>query len=124
LFKFLLATASNKNMSTFTGEEFCSGEADTLSAPGNDSHFPLQFAHFILSAGRVDAGSVCLPSRGYRVRTPTNQAPIAAHSIGKADQSTLDAGAKSFSPSYLDPIERECSAGLTNRPCRGSVEEA
>jgi hypothetical protein len=56
----------------------------------------LQFAHFILSAGRVDAGSVRLPSRRYRVRTPANQAPIAAHSIGKADQSTLDAGAKSF----------------------------
>jgi hypothetical protein len=75
----------------------------------------------ILSAGRVDAGSVRLPSRGYRVRTPANQAPIAAHSIGKADQSILDARAKVV---YLDPIERECSAGLTNRPCRGSVEEA
>src|ERR1700694_6285467 len=32
-------------MSTFTGEEFCRCEADTLSASGNDSHFPLQFTH-------------------------------------------------------------------------------
>jgi hypothetical protein len=62
----------------------------------------LQFTHFTLSAGRVDAGSVRLPSRGYRVRTPANQAPIAAHSIGKADQSTLDAGAKSFILTRLD----------------------
>jgi hypothetical protein len=44
-FKFLLATASNKDMSTLTGEEFCRGEADTLSTAGNDSHFPLQFTH-------------------------------------------------------------------------------
>jgi hypothetical protein len=82
LVQFLLATAGNENVSTFTGEEFCRGKADALRAPGNDSQFPLQFSHFILSAGRVDAGSVRLPSRGYCVRTPANQALIAAHSIG------------------------------------------
>ncbi len=38
--KFLLATAGNEDVSTFTGEEFCRGEADTLRASGNDSHFP------------------------------------------------------------------------------------
>jgi hypothetical protein len=69
-------------MSAFTGEKCCRGKADTLSAPGNDSHFSLQFSHLILSAGRVDAASVRLPSRGYCVRTPANQALIVAHSIG------------------------------------------
>src|SRR5882757_7140602 len=40
-----MATASNENVSTLTGEEFCRGEPDTLSTSGNDSHFPLQFTH-------------------------------------------------------------------------------
>ena len=43
VFKFLLATTSNRNVGPLTDEEFCRGDTDALSTAGHDSHFPLQF---------------------------------------------------------------------------------
>src|SRR5882672_5149075 len=49
LCKLLLAPAGNEDVGTFTGEELCRGDADTLGTSGDDSHFPLQFTHGSLS---------------------------------------------------------------------------
>jgi hypothetical protein len=67
---------------------------------------------------------LAFPSRGYRVRTPPNQAAVAVHSIGSADQLALARPTNVVARFILTRLNRIAGHGCRSSMLRIAIEEA